>query len=163
MIRAGQLRNRVEIQVPVRSRTAQGGISIEWAVLRTVWCCILQTYDTDLAHNNFRVKSYTLEREFAGKMRSDQRQRIVMRAQTERLTTDMRLVETTLRQNNPNYRVFNITEAVLQMDITDELSIGATESNADADDATALYNVLFNDDGYAFLNSDGAYIGVPAA
>ncbi len=162
MIRAGQLRNRVEIQVPVRSRTAQGGSAVAWAVLREVWCAILQTYDLDLPHNSFRVRNTTREKEYAGKMRSDQRQRIVMRAQTERLTTDMRLVETTLRQNNPNYRVFNITESVLQMDITDELSIGATEVNCEVDDATADYNVMFNDSGYAALNDSGDYGAVLA-
>lgn len=157
MIRAGQLRNRMSIQVPYRTRTAQGGVLVEWAVLRNIYCAVQQVYDTDLPHNAFRVKTTTRETEIANKISAYQTHRITCRAQPERLTIDMRIVNSIMKQNLPHYQVFNIIECVMLMEIRDEMTIAVKETPCDNDSATARYNVLFDDDGIAVLNADGSY------
>ncbi len=157
MIRAGQLRNRLSLQVPIRSRTAEGGYHVDWAELRQIYAAIQQVYDTDLPHNAFRVRSTVREMDFAAKTSAYQTHRITCRAQAEFITTDMRLVNTIYKQNLPYYQVFNIIEAVPIMGIRDEMTIAVKETPCDRESATARYNVLFDDDGIAVLNADGTY------
>ena len=162
MIRAGQLRNRMSLQVPIRSRTAQGGVLVEWAELREIYVGVQSMYDMNLVNNSFRVKNMTVEKQVAGKISDYQSHRITIRAQTERITPDMRLVETNYSQNSPYYRVFNIVEVNMLENKREEMALGVKETPCDNDSADNAFDVLLDDQGYAMIGDNSEYIGIEA-
>lgn len=156
MINVGKMRNRLQIQVPIRVRTAEGGFQVAWAILRTIYCQIQGVYDETNPHGQFRGKSTGHEMNFAGKTRSQISHIITCRYQSERLTTDMRLQETIKQQNNPNYRNFNITEALVLENIRNEMRIECKENLSDSDNELAIF-VVVTESGVSCTDGSGNY------
>lgn len=151
-INAGELRNRVQIQVPYRVRGAGGKFTVYWAALRNVYCKIENGLGARAA--KWRAGK---EIEFSAKTKALATNMITIRKQQEWLTPDMRLVERIKQFNNRNYRVFNIVEAIIVDNLHDEIAIAGIENISDDDSSVATYNVLFDSSGNAQIDANGQY------
>ncbi len=157
-IDTAKLRNRVGIQVPIRTRGVQGSFSIAWALLRTIYCQIQPIFSPTDFQGAWRSTKQGKEMAFAGKTRSQTTHVITSRVQPEWLTQDMRLVEAIKQGDNPVYRIFNITEALMLENIRNEMRFEVAENISDPESATADYNVLYDDLGYSMTGDDGEYV-----
>jgi SPP1 family predicted phage head-tail adaptor len=120
-IRAGKLRHRVILQSPVRSRDAHGGfVPLAWTDVRTLYASV-------------EPKSGQ-EKYFSDKVLGQTSHIIVIRAQTETITTDMRLTW--------GSRVFNINAALREDEIQHKILIAATENTSIAEDTAGIENMI---------------------
>ncbi len=157
-IDTAKLRNRCAIQVPIRTRTVQGGVSDSWATLRTVYCQI-QPLSAPLEFlGQWRGLRTGREINFASKTKSMGTHRITMRAQPEWITSDMRFVESVTRFNKPVKRVFNMNGAQVCENVNYEMLIEVTENISDNDSPVADYGVVTDDDGNAILDDQSEYV-----
>lgn len=110
----GRLRHRLTIQTRNPSRTAQGGFTYSWNALRTVYAAV----------NPKTGREFW----FAENIRAQMTHAITIRAQTEVITPDMRLVW--------GSRSFNILSALRIDEVQHIVEIAAVEDCAVSDNIT---------------------------
>ncbi len=119
VIHAGALRHRVDIQNRIAARGVQGGFTYTWSLLRTVWASVSPKTGNEYF--------------FSDAVRANASHFITIRAQTETLTPDMRLVFGT--------RVFNIISVLLVDEIKHQVTIAAIESLSVSDSPTGIASI----------------------
>lgn len=146
----GDFRTRLQVQFPVRTYDAQRSLIVQWAVVRNLSCAVMPV--TDPASNSeYRRLRMGDEKPYAASTLATATHLIYSRAQSFRVTPEMRLV------NLQNSVAFNVIEAIELKQIRGEVRIFTKESPADNVNVQPLWACVVDSNGSFAIDASGKF------
>jgi hypothetical protein len=154
-INSGDLRNRLNVYLPVHSRDAGSGTVIEWALLGILYCQFTPLDDPATA-NLYRQNNTGDVTQYAAQRQETAKHLVIARAQAYNFEANMMLVNA-FAEPNGQYRCYSFVSLVSVQSVRREVRIILKENQSLSQAPVALWQVNVDNAGSLIYDNSGAF------